>query len=96
MSEPKTTYQMTQNMADYDPAIDQPLEHVIEDFGYDATSCHVPTGMAMLKFAALLEALDWHAYSTGKITLEEARAKIKWAADLMDKKFDIEYRRLPQ
>jgi hypothetical protein len=46
--------------------------------------------------AVLLEALDWHLYSTNTITMEYAREKIKWAAKLMDKKFDIEYERLPQ
>jgi hypothetical protein len=92
----RTPYQMSQNMQDYDPAIDAPLEHVIDDFGYDATSCHVPTGMAMLKFATLLEALDWHWCNTKTIDEVFVREKIKWASDLMDKKFDIPYERLPQ
>lgn len=83
-------------MDDWHPALDQTLDEVINDFGYDATSCHVPTGMAMLKMATLLEALDWHLYAKGDITMEYAREQIKWAADLMDKKFDIEYKRLPQ
>ena len=96
MNAPKTVYQMTQNMQDFDPAVDTSLEHVIEDFGYDATSKFVPLGMAMLKMATLLEALDWHLYHTGQINEAQAREKIKWAADLMDKKFDIEYQRLPQ
>jgi len=92
----KTPFQVSGNMADYDPAIDESLEMVENDFGYDVTSEHVPTGMAMLKMATFLEALDWHLYSTQTITMEEARQKIKWAADLMDKKFDIEYKRLPR
>lgn len=96
MREVKTVYQMTQNMQDYNPAVDAPLQHVIDDFAYDATSAFVPHGMALLKFAVLLEALDWHWYHTGQVSEEEVRAKVKWAADLMDKKFDITYQRLPQ
>jgi hypothetical protein len=87
---------MTQNMQDYNPAIDSPLEHVVDSFGYDATSPFVPHGMALLKFAMLLEALDWHWYHTGQVTEAEVREKVKWAAELMDKKFDITYQRLPQ
>ena len=92
----KTPFQITGNLEDYNEAIDRPLQEVEDDFGYDATSKFVPTGMAMLKFSTLLCALDWHLYSTGHVTEQEAREKIKWAADLMDKKFDIEYERLPQ
>lgn len=92
----RTPYQMTQNIQDYNPAIDQPLEYVIEDFGYDVTSSHVPTGMAMLKFAMLLEALDWHWYSTKSVDGKFVREKINWASELMDKKFEMEYERLPQ
>ena len=96
MREAKTRYQTTKDINDFNPAVDASLEHVIEDFGYDATSKFVPLGMAMIKMAYLLEALDWHLYHTGQVTETQAREKIKWAADLMDKKFDIKYQRLPQ
>ncbi len=92
----KTAYSISGNIADFNPAIDDPFEHVVDNFGYDVTSNHVPLGMAILKMATLLEAIDWHLYATGILSEKEAREKIKWAADLMDKKFDITYERLPQ
>lgn len=84
------------NIADWHPALDQTLDEVLNDFAYDAESSHVPTGLAILKMATLMEALDWHLYAVGDITMGYAREQIKWAAELMDKKFDIEYERLPQ
>lgn len=96
MNAPKTVYQITQNMQDFNPAVDTSLEHVIEDFRYDATSKFVPIGMAILKMATLLEALDWHLHYTGQVNESQSREKIKWAAELLDKKFDLEYQRLPQ
>lgn len=91
-----TPFQISGNLKDWDEALDQPLKDIEMEFEYDSTSEHVPTGVAMLRFATLLQALDWHMYSTGDITSEYAREKIKWASELMDKKFDIEYKRLPQ
>lgn len=92
----KTPYQVSGNLEDFREAIDFPLQHVEDSFAYDATSKFVPLGMAMIKFSLLLEALDWHLYHSGEVTETQAREKIKWAADLMDKKFDIEYERLPR
>jgi hypothetical protein len=92
----KTPFGLSGNLSDYNPAIDQPLQAVEDDFGYGATSEFVPTGVVMGKMSDLLIALDWHIYATKTITLEEARQKIKWAAELMDKKFDLEYQRLPR
>lgn len=91
-----TPFTLSGDIKDWSPAVDQALDVVIADFQCDATSEFVPTGMAMLKFATLLEALDFHAYHTGQVTLEQSRETIKWAAELMDKKFEIEYKRLPQ
>lgn len=91
-----TPFQRSGNMDDYNPALDQTLQEVIDIFESDATSAFVPTGIAILRFSELLEALDWNLYATKTITLEDAREKIRKAANLMDKKFDIEYKRLPR
>lgn len=92
----KTPFQLSGQLIDYNFAIDQSLQVVEDDFGYGATSEFVPTGVVMGKMADLLTALDWHLYATKTISMEHARQKIKWAAELMDKKFDLEYKRLPQ
>ena len=92
----KTLYQKTHRMKDFSHAADQPFERVCDVFAAEASSTHVPTGMAMLKMAILLEAIDYHVYITKELTLDEAREKIRWAAKLMDEKFDLEYKRLPQ
>jgi len=96
MKEITTPFILSGDMKDWNPAIDQTFDVVLASFEYDVTSEYVPLGVAMLKFAELLEALDWHLYVTGKITVFDAREKIKWASGLMDKKFDIDYKKLPR
>ena len=96
MNKAKTPYEMSGDINDWHPALDQTLDEILYEFEGDATCSHVPTGLVMLKFANLLEALDWHIHATKTITMEYAREQIQWAAELMDKKFDIPYERLPQ
>jgi len=83
-------------LIDWNPAVDQSLDDVEDDFRHATSMEYVPVGVAILKFATLLEALDWHVYATRKITLEDARGTIKWAAELMDEKFDLDFKKLPQ
>lgn len=92
----KTPFQRSGNLEDFNEAIDQPFEVVVSEFAADASLNEVPLGMAILRFATLLEAIDHHLYYTGEMTLAEARERIRWAANLMDKKFDLDYRKLPQ
>jgi hypothetical protein len=80
----------------FDDALDLPLEVTIAAFEADATSECVPLGMALIRFSMLLSALDYNLYHTGEVSMEEARIRVKWASELMDKKFDIPYERLPQ
>lgn len=94
--EVETPYQLSKNIDDWHPALDRTLDEVLFDFKYSATECHVPTGIAMLKLATLLESLDWHLCSLRDISKNYAREQIKWASELMDKKFDLEYERLPR
>lgn len=96
MKDIKTAYQISGNFDHYSEGIDTPLEDLLAEFEYDCTSQHVPLGIAMLRFGSILEALDWHLYATQKVSYETAREKIKWAADLMDKKFDVKYEKLPR
>lgn len=94
--EPMTPYKRSGKLKDYNPAIDEPLAMVKLEFSSDASSRYVPIGMTMLKFACLLEALDWHLYATHEITLDDARKIIRWASQKMDQRFDIDYTPLPQ
>lgn len=91
-----TRFQRTQNIQDYDEAVDQDLDVLLMDFEYGATHTCVPTGVTMNKMGVLLQALDWHLYVIQDITEDYVREKIKWAAALMDKKFELPYERLPQ
>jgi hypothetical protein len=83
-------------LSEYDPAIDETLEHVWDCFVSDAKSPWVPTGVTIHKFADLLNAIDRHIYITKKLTMRNGRIMIRKAAKLMDKKFDLKYKRLPQ
>jgi hypothetical protein len=75
---------------------DLSLEWHKDNFESDACLPYVPLGMAICRFATLLEAIDYHLYHTGELTEEQAREMIRDAAVKIDRKFDIPYRKLPQ
>lgn len=80
---------------DYDPSFDETLDYNIELFSCDVHSNHVPLGVALGKMANLLNALDWHL-GLGNISRGYARDMVQWAAEEMDKRFDMDYERLPR
>ena len=79
----------------YEPAYDETLDYVIEAFSCDVHSNHVPLGCALTKMANLMSALDWHM-ELGNISRGYARDMVQWAAEEMDKRFDMVYERLPR
>jgi hypothetical protein len=81
---------------EFDEITALPLEWHQENFDADTTLSTVPLGMAIQRFAALLEAIDYHLYITGELNEEQARERIREAAKKMDAKFDIPYQQLPQ
>ena len=97
MNAHKTPFELSGDIKDLNEVWDQSFEVIKADFEADATLPTVPLGMALIKFSTLLLKLDALLYwQSPMISEEDARKTIKWASELMDKKFDIQYQQLPQ